>query len=191
MQTTIGIIRDRYLDDFDGASLTLSRIISSRFASIVPGKNKRSIGAVNSNSGRGGSGRGRGHGRHGGRGGNTSGGQMQVQMNGVNVTDVTRNFSSDEWDKSRAVGGHTYVYQRRDLLSDNNGWRSGRGDGRDGRGARGGRGGRGHNGGRTNNSTHAKERNIAAVNTTDIVECDAGNSTVSTQSASSTSDRGG
>jgi RimJ/RimL family protein N-acetyltransferase len=61
VQTTIGIIRDRYLDNFDGASLTQFRTMSSRFASIEPGTNKRSIGAVNSNSGRG-SGRGRGRG---------------------------------------------------------------------------------------------------------------------------------
>lgn len=47
VQTTIGIIRDRYLANFDEASLTLSRTISSRFASVEPGENKRSIGAVN------------------------------------------------------------------------------------------------------------------------------------------------
>ena len=45
---------------------------------------------------------------------------MRVQMNGVDVTDITRNFTSDEWDKLRAVGGHTYVYQRRDFISGNN-----------------------------------------------------------------------
>ena len=89
VQTTIGIIHDRYLDDFDGTYLTLYRTISSRFASIEPGKNKRSIGAVKSNSGRD-LGRGRGRGRHGGCGGNTLGGRMRVQMNGVDVTDVTR-----------------------------------------------------------------------------------------------------
>ena len=134
VQTTIGIIRDRYLNDFDSASLTLSRTISSRFASIEPGKNKRSIGAVNSNNSGRGSGRGRGRGRHGGRGNNNSGGgRMRVHMNGVDVTDVTRNFTSDEWDKLRAVGGHTYVYQRRDFLSGNNSGRGGRGDGRGGR----------------------------------------------------------
>jgi hypothetical protein len=33
-------------------------------------------------------------------------------MNGVDVTDVTRNFTADDWDKLRAVGGHTYVNQR-------------------------------------------------------------------------------
>lgn len=61
---------------------------------------------------------------------------MRVQINGVDVTDVTRNFSSDEWDKLQAVGGHMYVYQRRDFLSGNNSSRSGHGA----HGARGGRG---------------------------------------------------
>ena len=51
VQTTMGIIRDRYLTDFDAASLTLSRTISTRFVNISPGRNKRSIGAVNSKSG--------------------------------------------------------------------------------------------------------------------------------------------
>jgi hypothetical protein len=116
-QTTIGIIRDRC--DFDSASLTLPRTISSRFASIEPGKNKRSIGAINSNANKGAD-QGKGRGRHGSRGINNLGGRMRVQINGVDVTDVTRNFTSDEWDKLRAVGGHTYVYQRRDFISGNN-----------------------------------------------------------------------
>ena len=79
--------------------------------SVEPGKNKRSIGAVNSNSDRG-STRGRGRGRHSNRGGNNNGKSAKVIMNGVDVTDVTRNFTADDWDKLRSVGGHTYVYQR-------------------------------------------------------------------------------
>ena len=51
-------------------------------------------------------------------------------MNGtIDVTDMSRNFTSDEWEKLKLVGGHTYIYQRRDFLS-------GRGN-RDGRGRRG------------------------------------------------------
>ena len=50
VQTTMGIVRDSYLTDFDAACLTLSRTVSSRFASIEPGKNKRSIGAAASNN---------------------------------------------------------------------------------------------------------------------------------------------
>ncbi len=34
--------------------------------------------------------------RHGGRGGSNTGGRMKVIMNGIDVTDVTRNFNSDE-----------------------------------------------------------------------------------------------
>ena len=90
VQTTMGIIRDRYLNDFDGACLTLSRTVSSRFASIEPGKNKRSIGATTTNprTTRGGHGRGSGNrDRHGGRGHN-SGKRMKVMMNGVDVSDI-------------------------------------------------------------------------------------------------------
>jgi hypothetical protein len=56
VQTTLGIIRDRYLTDFDAACITLSRTVSTRFVSVTPGRHKRSIGAVNSNSGRSGRG---------------------------------------------------------------------------------------------------------------------------------------
>ena len=170
VQTTIGIIRDRYLTSFDEACLTLSRTISSRFASIEPGKNKRSIGAINTNTGRGGRG-----GRH------SSGGRTNsIIMNGVDVTDVTRNFTSEDWDKLRACGGHTYVYQRRDFLQ---------GNGRGGCDNRGGRGG-GRQAGR-HNDRPAEERNVAAANVTDIVEYDASTSTIATQSTSSNSDCGG
>jgi hypothetical protein len=41
----------------------------------------------------------------------------EVIMNGVDVTDVSRNYTSEEWEKLKQVGGHTYVYQRRDFLS--------------------------------------------------------------------------
>jgi hypothetical protein len=49
VQTTMGIIQDRYLNNFAAASLTLSRTISTHFANIKPTKNKRNIGAVNTN----------------------------------------------------------------------------------------------------------------------------------------------
>ena len=63
VQTTQGIIRDRYLNNFDEACLTLSRTVSSRFTNVEPGRHKCSIGAVTSNSGGRSSGRGRGRGR--------------------------------------------------------------------------------------------------------------------------------
>ncbi|KAI2502108.1 hypothetical protein MHU86_12338 [Fragilaria crotonensis] len=85
VQTTIGIIRDKYVNDFDGACLTLSRTVSSRFASKEPGKNKRSIGATTtySRNTRGGGGRANNRGRNNGRGNNSGNSRMKVMMNGV------------------------------------------------------------------------------------------------------------
>ena len=103
-----------------------------------------------------------------------------VVMNGVDVTDVTRNFTSDDWDKLRACGGHTYVYQRRDFLN---------GGGCGGRDNQGGRGDGRHAG--RHNDHPAAERNVAAANVTDIVEYGASTSTIATQSTTNNSDRGG
>jgi hypothetical protein len=128
VQTTLGIIHDRYLTDFDSACLTLSRTVSTRFTNV---ENVRSIGAVSSSSRRGG--RGLGRARHGGNhGGNNGRGWHRVVMNGVDVTDISRNFTSDEWEKLKLVGGHTYIYLRRKYLS-----------GLGGRGGCGGHGGSG------------------------------------------------
>jgi len=88
VQTAMGIIRDRYLNDFDGACLTLSRTVSSRFASIEPGRNKRYIGATTSNTRNtrgGGAGRSGNRGRNNGRRHGGSGGCMKVMMNGVDL----------------------------------------------------------------------------------------------------------
>ena len=183
VQTTLGIIRDLYLTDFDAACITLSRTVSTRFVSIAPGRNKGSIGAVHSNGGRAGRGRGRAHG--GGRG--SGGGRNQkVTMNGVDVTDVSRNYSSEEWEKLKQFGGHTYVYQRRDFLS-------GRG-GRDGRGGRGGRGGRDVGGGRYQaggRGGSTDERSVAATTTENqIVEYTAPTAAGTNASQLSTPDRG-
>ena len=108
-------------------------------------------------------------------------------MNGVDATDVTCNYTSEEWDKLRQVGGHTYVYQRCEYLS-----------GRTGRGERGRGGnhgsGRGSSGGRYNERQIENEpRAVAAANnnTTDIVEYSGSTSTISTRSTTTTSDRGG
>jgi hypothetical protein len=201
VQTTMGIIRDRHLNDFDAACLTLSRTVSSRFASIEPGKNKRSIGATTTNTRNTRGSGGRGRGRSGGRG-NQNGGCMKVMMNGVDVSDIHRNFTSDEWDKLRMVGGHTYIYQRREHLNNRG---SGRGDGRGGGGRGSGRGygdrgsysGRGGRSLSTNDSRPNEPRAIAAAgasNSTEIVEYDAdAGSNVSSRvsSNSGSSDRGG
>ena len=179
VQTTMGIIRDRYLHDFDGACLTLSRTISSRFASIEPGKNKRSIGAAATNTrtnSRGSGNRGgRGGGRGGQRGGRGSGGRVKVHMNGVDVSDIHRSFTSDEWEKLRSCGGQAYIYQRREYFNNRGSGRfDGRGGGSRGFGDRGGSyGGRG---GRNDNRPNEQPRAIAATGanaSTDIVEYDA------------------
>ncbi len=85
-------------------------------------------------------------------------------MNGVDVTDVSRNYTVDKWAKLKDVGGHTYVYSRRDFLNNRG---SGRFDGRGG--GRGGRG-RGGSGRATDNRSGDDTRSVAAATTTDIVE---------------------
>ncbi len=179
VQTTMGIVRDRYSHDFEGASMALSRTISSRFALAEPGKNnKRSIGATTTTkNARGG---GRGGGRSGNRGGRGSGGtgKTKVVMNGVDVSDINRNFTSDEWEKLRTCGGVAYIHQRREYLANRGSGRyDGRGRGGGGRGYdRGGSYGR--SGGRyaTDNRANDQPRAIAATGSntsTEIVEYDA------------------
>ncbi|KAI2509730.1 hypothetical protein MHU86_4712 [Fragilaria crotonensis] len=189
VQTTIGIVRNSFLSDFDGACLTLSRTISSRFASVEANRQKRRIGAVESRAGnRSGRGRARGRGGRGGRGGGRDGGRMRVIMNGVDVTDISRNFTSDEWEKLRACGGHTYVTQRREYLSGRYGGRNdNRSGGRGGRGARGSQGRNDSN--QSTNAASASTRNVSATNTTEIVEFDTSTSTIASQASTST--RGG
>ena len=92
-------ICDKYLANYDAACITLSQTaVSSRFALSEPGKsNKRTIGATTSTKSRGGSSR--GSGRSSNRSCCGSGGQkFKVVMNGVDVSDINRNFTSDEWE---------------------------------------------------------------------------------------------
>ncbi len=139
VQTTIGIVHDKYLSNFDAACTTLSRTVSSQFALSEPSKsNKRSIGAATTTKARGAGGR--GGGRIGNRGGYHNGGQkLKVVMNGVDVSDINRNFTSDEWEKLRTCGGIAYIHHCREYLANRGG--SGRFDGRgSGVGRGGGRG---------------------------------------------------
>ena len=178
VQTTMGIVRDRYSHDFEGACMALSCTISSRFALLEPNKNnKHSIGATTTTkNARGG---GRGGGRPGNRGGRGSGGngKTKVVMNGVDVSDINRNFTSDKWEKLRTCGGIAYIHQRREYLAN-------RAPGRfEGRGRGGGRGhDRGGSYGRsgvlyaTDHRVNDQTRAIAATGantSTDIVEYDA------------------
>ena len=107
VQTTIGTVRQTLLFNFEETSLALSRAVSARFASIESNKQKLRIDTHSAGNRSGG--RRRGRGRHsGGRdGGGRDNNFMRVIMNGVDVTDLSRNFTSDERDKLRACGGHT------------------------------------------------------------------------------------
>jgi hypothetical protein len=202
VQTTMGIVRDKYLADFDAACITLSRTVSSRFALSEPGKNnKRSIGATTSTKSRGGGSRGSGRSgnRSGGRGG--GGQKLKVVMNGVDVSDINRNFTSDEWEKLRTCGGIAYIHQRREYLAHRGG--SGRFDGRGGGYGRGGGRGyadRGSYGGRgggrytNDNRTSDQPRAIAATaanSSTEIVEYDADAPNAPARAPAAGGDRGG
>ena len=124
---------------------------------------------------------------------------MKVMMNGVDVSDIHRNFTSDEWDKLRLVGGHTYIYQHRDYLNkrgsgcfNNHGGGYGQGD----RGSYSGHPG-GHSSSGIDNRSAEQPRAIAAAgtsNSTEIVEydADAASNVSSRVSSNSTgSERGG
>lgn len=201
VQTTMGIVRDKYLTDFDAACITLSRTVSSRFALSEPGKNnKRSIGATTTAKPRGGGGR--GHKRTWNRGGRGSGGQkLKVVMNGVDVSDINRNFTNDEWEKLRSCGGIAYIHQRREFLANRGG--PGRFDGRGGRSERGGGrgyadsgpyGGRG--GGRYAGDKRLSDHNrtisaAAATTSTEIVEYDADGPNATIRAPAAGGDRGG
>ncbi len=146
-----------------------------------PGKsNKRSIGAT-ATTGRGRSGSGRGGNCFSNRGGcGGTAGRVKVVMNGVHVSDINRNLTSDEWERLRTCGGVSYVHQRREYLANRG---SGRFDGRGGGPGRGG--GRGYadrgsygdrGGGRYVTGKEEQPRAIAAAaasTSTEIVEYDA------------------
>jgi len=163
--------------DFSAATNFLSGLISNihsaaqlDYANRHSGK-KRYISAVDSRDQRGGRGRFRRGGRSGerGRGGDSRGrggrgGSRRMQINGVDVTDPTRNFTADEWE--RLGTARSYVTQQRT---------------RTGRGGR--TGGRNSNG----NGNSDGQRNASATNTTSD-----GNTVATTNSESNTtiSERG-
>ena len=204
VQTTMGIVRDKYSHDFEGACMALSRTISSRFALAEPGKSsKRSIGAATTTN-KSARGSGRGGGRSGNRGGRGSTGKAKVIMNGVDVSDINRSFTTEEWEKLRTCGGIAYIHQRREYLANRGSGRfDGRGGGYSGRGSGRGYADRGTYGGRsggryaTDNRQTDQTRAIAATSanntTTEIVEydADAPNAAPARAPAVSFSDRGG
>ena len=138
------VIRDRYARDLTGACAYLGALIASVHgaeqleAQRYRQQRKRQISAVN---GRGRGGRGRGRGRYGGRssdrngrGGGNGGrgggrGSSNVVFNGVDVTDVTRQFTGDEWN-NMGPNGRAYVnceHERRNTGRGTGGDRTGRG----------------------------------------------------------------
>ena len=159
-QTTMGIIRDRYLNDFDSACITLLCTVLSCYASstIQPGRNNCFTGAATSNLRNTCGGRG----RIGSCSSNCGSHWPKVMMNGVDVLDVHRNFTSDEWHTLCLVGGHAYISQRRKYLTTCG---SGCFDGR-GRGGRGSAPGYTGHGGRSLGTEHRPNdlpRTIAAA----------------------------
>ncbi len=168
VQMTISIVRNSFLSHFDVAFLTLSRTVLSRFASVLKSnRQKRRIGAVDTRGKGNWSGRGRGRaGRHyGSRGGRRENNWMKVIMNGLDVTDITRNFTLDKWDKLHVCGGRAYVTQGREYLSGRHG---GRGDNRGGREGRSCNKDGQYNDNASNNSN--EQRNVSANNTTNTTE---------------------
>jgi hypothetical protein len=125
---------------------------------------------------------------------------MKVVMNGVDVSDINRNFTTDEWDKLRSCGGIAYIHQRREYLANRG---SGRFDGRGGGSGRSGGKGYGYNSGRSggrryatdNRATTDQTRAIAVTSnnvSTEIVEYDADTSSAAVARAPAAgSDRGG
>ena len=116
------LVKSLYPNDFDAACSHMA----TQIADIYPptaniGKNTK-ISALfgrgnDGNKGRGGrgdrgnrGGRGRDGGRGGGRGNKGQKGQGKMYMSGVDVTDITRKFSEDEW-KKLSNGGHLGMVQ--------------------------------------------------------------------------------
>ncbi len=64
-----------------------------------------------------------GHGRFGGRGGGHSGGRggggndRSNFINGIDVSDLTQNFTDEEWRKLAYNGGWLYVAQAREQMN--------------------------------------------------------------------------
>jgi hypothetical protein len=137
------VVRTNHPNDFNQAST----LMASQIALLFPGadaeqRNKRKISAVSKTDGRGpGGGRG---GRHGGRmnaraGGGGRHGNPQI-LNGVDVSDPLRSFTSDEWKQLRESGFLSWLIDRRLSLNSRRG-SGGRGHQRGGRGGGAGRGG--------------------------------------------------
>jgi hypothetical protein len=136
------VVRTKHPNDFNQASTLMASQIALLFPGAEPEqRHKRKISAVSKTDGRGNGGRG---GRHGGRmnaraGGGGRHGNPQI-LNGVDVSDPLRNFTSDEWKRLRESGFLSWLIDRRSSLNSRRGG-GGRGHQRGGRGGGAGRGG--------------------------------------------------
>jgi hypothetical protein len=173
-----------YRSDFSAATNFLSGLISNTHSAAqldysnrtAGNSRKRYISAVDSRDQRGGRGRFRRGGRSGERGGRDNGrgrgrnSRSRVQINGIDVSDPTRNFTTDEWERLGAA--RSYVTQQRSIA---NGRNSG-----------------GRNAGRGNNTNTNNQRNTSAANTTTNNDTTTGTVASDTQSQSNTtiSERG-
>lgn len=161
----IDIAKENMLDlhrhDFEGAVAYLSSKVTQAFPpKEIDKKRGRSESRYRkiseSKSSRTQNGRGGRDGR-GGRGGGGRGRSEKIEFNGVNCSDVTREFSEQEWDK---IGFHGRMYVNREREYNNRGrggGRGGRGGGRGGRGGRGGDRSQQGGGGRTVQKVDAEE----------------------------------
>ena len=130
----IGTVNLSFREDFSGACAFLGAEVARVYAPAMlerkKSNRKRFISAIHRAQDRGGRGRGRFGGRHGrGRGGGRGGGNGNTtQINGIDVSNPSRSFSPDEWNRL-GYEGRQFVFNRRD-----NGGGRGRGGGRGGRG---------------------------------------------------------
>jgi hypothetical protein len=150
------VVCTNHPNDFDSASTLMATQIALLFPSAENEHrtNKRKILAVTQNmpnQGRGhgrnrnhaGGNRGGGNGRGGG-GGHARNRNPQLMMNGVDVSDPMRNFTSDEWKRLRESGFLSWLIDRRSAMANRcTGNHGGRGNFHGGRG-----GGRGDGNGR-------------------------------------------
>jgi hypothetical protein len=143
------VVRSTHPNDFNRGSNLMSGQIALLFPAATSDlRNKRKISAVTQvhSGGPGGAG-GRG-GRHGGRmnAGRGGGGRHgALILNGVDVSDPMRNFTSDEWRRLRESGILSWLIDRRLNLNSRRGGGGGHGYQRGGRGGGRGEQGRGVN----------------------------------------------
>jgi hypothetical protein len=120
------VVRSTYPNDFSAASTLMAGQIALLFpAATNELRNKRKISAVNAGPGTPNLGRGRGGRGGGGRGGGGRHGNAHM-LNGVDVSDPMRNFTSDEWKRLRESGFLSWLIDRRTALANRRGANPGR-----------------------------------------------------------------